>query len=168
MLPFHKEASKTNKMETILTPEEKRWIDKFLKKHRPLPEEKKTESQKETTVTSKKRTKIVVKSEIVGTSSKSFKDRPMEKIEEASKRVYKVIGTDIEPEYDDLDTEEERAQVETLTENEWELFHQFKEFYTMQGRTKGKMLRFCYIHRLKVKDRYPGIPTDVMEMWSHP
>ena len=92
----------------------------------------------------------------------------MEKIEEASKRVYKVIGTDIEPEYDDLDTEEERAQVETLTKNERELFHQFKEFYTMQGRTKGKMPRFQYINRLKVKDRYPGIPTDVMEMWSHP
>ena len=30
--------------------------------------------------------KIVVKSEVVGMSSKSFKDRPMEKIEEASKR----------------------------------------------------------------------------------
>ena len=91
-------------MEKILTPEEKKQIDELLKKHRPQPEEKMTQGQKETTVTSKKGTKIVVKSEIVGTSSKSFKDRPIEKIEEASKREYKVIGTDIEPEYDDLDT----------------------------------------------------------------
>ena len=100
------------------------------------------EEQKETIVTSEKGTKIVIKSEIAGTSSKSFKDRPIEKIEEASKREYKVIGTDIEVEYDDLDREEEIAQVETLTENEQELFHQFKEFYTIQGRTKGKMPGF--------------------------
>ena len=109
MLPYYKEASKTNKMEKILTPEEKKEIDKLLKKHRPWPEEKKAEGQKETTVTSEKGTKIVVKSEITGTSSRSFKDRPIEKIEEASKRGYKVIGTDIEPEYDDLDMEEEKS-----------------------------------------------------------
>ena len=115
---LYEEASKTNKMEKILTPEEKRQIDELLKKHRPWPEEKKTESQKDTTVMSEKGTKIVVKSEIAGMSSKSFKDRPMEKIEEASKRVYKVIGTDIEPEYDELDTEEEKTQVEMLTKNE--------------------------------------------------
>ena len=89
-----------------------------MKKHRPQPEEKMTEGQKETTVTSEKGTKIVVKNEIAGTSSRSFKDRPIEKIEEASKREYEVTGTDMEPEYDDLDTEEEKAQVETLTKNE--------------------------------------------------
>ena len=102
-------------MEKILTPEEKSQIDKLLKKHN---QKKGREGQKEATVTSKKGTKIVVKSEIVGTSSRSFKDRPIEKIEEASKREYKVTGTDIEPEYDYLDTEEEKAQVEMLTEKE--------------------------------------------------
>ena len=66
---------------------------------------------------SKKGTKIVIKSEIAGMSSKSFQDRPMEKMEEASKREYEVVGTDIEPEYDDLDTEEEKAQVEMLAKN---------------------------------------------------
>ena len=30
------------------------------------------------------------------------------------------------------------------------------------------MLGFQHIHILKVKDRYPGIPTDVTEMLSHP
>ena len=33
---------------------------------------------------------------------------------------------------------------------------------------KGKMPGFWYIHRLKVKDRYLGIPTDVAEMLGHP
>ena len=105
----------------------------MLKKHRPHPEQRKTGSQKETIVISEKGTKIVVKSEIVGMSSKSFKDRHMEKIEEASKREYEVTGTDIEPEYDDLDMEEEKAQVKMLTKNEQEFFHQFKEFYTTRN-----------------------------------
>ena len=50
--PSCKEASKTNRMEKILTPEEKRQIDELLKKHRPHQEERKAESQKEMTVTS--------------------------------------------------------------------------------------------------------------------
>ena len=91
-------------MEKILTPEEKKQIDELLKKYRPQPREENIEEQKEMMVTSQKGTKIVVKSEIAGMSSKSFQDRPMEKIEEALRREYKVIGTDIEPEYDDLDT----------------------------------------------------------------
>ena len=30
------------------------------------------------------------------------------------------------------------------------------------------MLNFGYIHRLKVKERYPGIPTDLAKTFSHP
>ena len=48
------------------------------------------------------------------------------------------------------------------------MYHQYKEFYTIQARTKGKMPGFGYIHRLKVKERYPGVPTDLAEMLSHP
>ena len=44
-------------MEKILTPEERRWIDELLKKHRPKPGEEKAEGQKEMTVMSKKGTK---------------------------------------------------------------------------------------------------------------
>ena len=153
VLPFYKEASKIDKREKILTSEEKKWIDKLLKKHRPQPEEKKTEGQKETTVTSEKGTKIVVKSEIAGTSSKPFKNRPIEKTEEASKREYELVGTNMEMEYEGIDTVEEETQIAELNEEETELFHQYKEFYTRQGRTKGKMPGFHYIHRLKVKDQ---------------
>ena len=27
---------------------------------------------------------------------------------------------------------------------------------------------FGYIHRLKIKEQYPGVPTDLVEMLSHP
>ena len=48
-----------------------------------------------------------------------------------------------------------------LTKEELEMYHQYKEFYTIQARTKGKMPNFGYIHRLKVKEHYPGVPTDL-------
>ena len=38
----------------------------------------------------------------------------------------------------------------------------------MQGRAKGKILGFRYIHRLKVKEWYLGVPSDAAEMLSHP
>ena len=62
-----------------------------------------------------------------------------------------------------MDTEEERHEVRKLTKEELEMYHQYKEFYTIQGRTKGKIPSFGYIHRLKVKECYPG-----STIWSHP
>ena len=41
-------------------------------------------------------------------------------------------------------------------------------FTQFQARTKGKMPSFGYIHRLKVKERYPGVPTDLAEMLEPP
>ena len=67
-----------------------------------------------------------------------------------------------------MDTEEEECIVRKLTKEELEMYHQYKEFYTIQARTKGKMPSFGYIHRLKVKEHYPGVPTDLAEMLSHP
>ena len=67
-----------------------------------------------------------------------------------------------------MDTEEEEHKVGKLTKEELEMNHQYKEFYTIQARTKGKMPSFGYIHRLKVKEHYPGVPSDVAEMLSHP
>ena len=67
-----------------------------------------------------------------------------------------------------MDTEEEECEVRKLTKEELEIYHQYKEFYTIQARTKGKMPSFGYIHRFRVKEHYPGIPSDVAEMLSHP
>ena len=119
-------------------------------------------------VLSKKGREISIKTEVASSSMKPFEERPVEHEEEASKRKYEVIGTDIEREYKDMDTEEEEHKVRKLTKEELQIYHQYKEFYTIQARTKGKMPGFCYIHRLKVKECYPGVPSDVAEMLSHP
>ena len=87
---------------------------------------------------------------------------------EASKRKFEVIGTDIEMEYEELDTAAEEEEIEKLNEEERDIFEQYKEFYTIQARSKGKMPGFQYIHQLKVKECYPGVPSDVAEMLSHP
>ena len=88
-------------------------------------------------------------------------------MEEASKRKYEVISMDIETEYEEMSTKEE-SEVKRLTEEELEMFQQYKEFYTIQGRAKGKIPGFKCIHRLKVKEWYPGVPSNVAEMLSHP
>ena len=116
----------------------------------------------------KKERRLVIKTEVASSSMKPFKEKLTEHAEEASKRKYEVIGMDIETEYEEMGTEEEESEVKRLTEEELEMFQQYKEFYTIQGRAKGKIPGFRYIHRLKVKERYPGVPSDVAEMLSHP
>ena len=111
---------------------------------------------------------ISIKTEAASSSMKPFEERPVKHEEDASKRKYEVIGTDIEMEYEEMDTEDEECEVRKLTKEELEMYHQYKEFYTIQARTKGKMHSFGYIHRLKVKECYPGIPTDLVETLSHP
>ena len=120
------------------------------------------------TVLSEKGKKITIKSEIATSSKKSFKEHPIEMIEEASKRKFEVVGTDIEPEYEDLDTADEEEDIGKLNKDEREIVEQYKEFYTIQARSKGNMPGFQYIHWLKVRDCYPGIPTDITEVLSQP
>ena len=151
-------------MEKILSEEEKQKINVLLEKYQPREETK----EKEMVVFSEKEKEISIKTEVASSSMKPFEERPVEYVEEASKRKYEVIGTDIEREYEDMDTEDEECKVRKLTKEELEIYHQYKEFYTIQARTKGKMPGFGYIHRLKVKERYPGVPTDLVEMLSHP
>ena len=81
---------------------------------------------------------------------------------------WQPIHNNIETEYEEMDTEEEESEVRKLTKEELEMYQQYKEFYTIQGRTKGKIPSFRYIHRLKVKEHYPGVPSNVAEMLSHP
>ena len=152
------------RMEKILSEEERQRINALLEKHWPREEIK----EKEMVVLSEKGREISIKTEVASSSMKPFEEWPVEYEEEASKRKYEVIGTDIETEYEEMDTEEEECKVRKLTKEELEMYHQYKEFYTIQARTKGKMPSFGYIHRLKVKEHYPGVPTDIAEMMSHP
>ena len=151
-------------MEKTLHEEEKQRLNALLKKHRPREEEK----EKEMVVFSEKGKKIRIKTEAASSSIKPFEEWPVEHEEEASKRKYEVVGTNFETEYEDMDMEEEESEVRKLTKEELEMYHQYKEFYTIQGRTKGKIPSFGYIHRLKVKEYYPGVPSDVAGMLSHP
>ena len=97
-------------------------------------------------VLSEKGRKISIKTEAASGSMKPFGKQPVEYEEEASKRKYEVISTDIETEYEEMDTEEEESKVRKLTKEELEMYQQYKEFYTIQGRTKGKIPSFSYIH----------------------
>ena len=151
-------------MEKILSEEEKQRINALLQKHQPREEIK----EKEMVVLSEKGKEISIKTEVASSSMKPFEERPIEHEEEASKRKYEVNGTDIEMEYEDMDTEDEEHEKRRLTKEELEIYHQYKEFYTIQARTQGKMPSFGYIHRLKVKEHYHGVPPDMDEMLSHP
>ena len=135
-------------MEKVLTEEEKQRINALLEKHHPREETK----EKEMVVHSEKGKKISIKTEATLSSMKPFEKRPVEHEEEASKGKYEVIGTDIETEYEEMDTEEEESEMRKLTKEELEIYQQYKEFYTMQARTKEEIPSFSYIHLLKVKE----------------
>ena len=152
------------RMEKILSEEEKQKINALLEKHHP----REGIQEKEMVVLSEKGKEVSIKTKVASSSMKPFEDQPVEHEEEASKRKYEVIGTDIEMEYEDMDTEDEEHELRRLTKEELEIYHQYKEFYTIQVRTKGKMPSFGYIHRLKVKECYPGVPTDLVRTFSHP
>ena len=168
VLKFHLKITKfpdnCYKMEKTLSEEEKQKINALLEKHRP----REGIQRKEMIVLSEKGKEIGIETEVTSSSVEPFEDRLLEHEEEASKGKYEVIGTDIETEYEEMDTEDEEHEVRKLTKEELEIYHQYKEFYTIQARTKGKMPGFDYIHRLKVKERYPGIPTDLAKTFSHP
>ena len=89
-----------NWMEKILSEEEKQRINVLLERHQPKEETK----ERERIVLSEKGRKISIKTEVASSSMKPFEEWPVEH-EEASKRKYEVIGTDIETEYEDMDTE---------------------------------------------------------------
>ena len=85
---------------------------------------KRREKEKEMVVLSEKGKKISIKTEIALSSMKPFGKQPVEHEEEASKRKYEVIGTDIETEYEEMDTEEEESKVRKLTKEELEIYQQ--------------------------------------------
>ena len=64
----------------------------------------------------KKEKEISIKTEVASSSMKPFEERPVEYEEEASRRKYEVIGTDIETEYEEMDTEEEEREVRKINQ----------------------------------------------------
>ena len=105
-------------MERILSEEEKQKINALLERHQPREEEK----EKEMVVLIEKGRKINIKTEAALSLMEPFEKQPVEHEEEASRRKYEVIGTDIETEYDEMDTEEEESEVRKLTKEELEMY----------------------------------------------
>ena len=105
-------------MEKILNEEEKQRINALLEKHCPREEIQ----RKEIVVLSEKGKEISIETEVTSSSVKSFENRLIEHEEETSKGKYEVIGTDIEMEYEEMDTEDEEREVRKLTKEELEIY----------------------------------------------
>ena len=98
-------------MEKTLSEEEKQRINALLEKHRPREEIQ----GKEMVVLSERGIEISIETEVALSSMKPFEDQSIEHEEEASKGKYEIIGTDIETEYEEMDTEDEEREVRKLT-----------------------------------------------------
>ena len=59
--------------------------------------------------------------------------RPQEKLEEASKHKYEVVGTTMSTDYEDMATSEEERQVKQLSEVQKLEFKEMKDLMTVQG-----------------------------------
>ena len=91
-------------------------------------------------VLSEKGKEISIKTEAASSSMKPFEEQSVEHEEEASRRKYEDIGTDIETEYEDMDTEDEECEVRKLTKEELEIYHQYKNFTQFRQELKEKCL----------------------------
>ena len=70
--------------------------------------------EKEMVVLSEKGKEINIETEVTSSSMKPIEDRLLEHEEETSKGKYEVIGTDIETEYEEMDTEDEEREVRKI------------------------------------------------------
>ena len=133
VLKFHLKITKfpddCYKMEKSLSEEEKQKINALLEKHHP----REGIQRKEMIVLSEKGKEIGIETEVTSSSVEPFEDRLLEH-EEASKGKYEVIGTDIEMEYEEMDTEDEEREVRKLTKEELEIYHQYKGILYNSGK----------------------------------
>ena len=97
-----------------------------------------------------------------------FKERPQEKLEEASKHKYEVVGTTMSTDYEDMATSEEERQVEQLSETQKLEFKEMKDLMTVQGRLKGIIPGFKEGIQMQVTGHYPGVPTAEIKKYVVP
>ena len=89
-------------------------------------------------VLSEKGKKITIKSEVATSLKMPFKEHPVETTEEASKRKFEVIGTDIKTEYKDFNTAAEEEEVGKLNKKKGRFLNNTKNFiwYKLGQRVK--------------------------------
>ena len=76
---------------------------------------------------------VQYKHELEKPDLKDFKQRPIEKIKEASHRKYDVVGITMEKEYDEITESDEEREVAKLSKREQEQYQEMKDLMTIQG-----------------------------------
>ena len=97
-----------------------------------------------------------------------FKEQPQENLEEASKRKYEVVGTEMSTEYEDMGTSEEERQVQSLSKIEQLGYREMKDLMTVQGRLKGQIPGFKEGIQMQVTGRFPGVPSTEVKKYFVP
>ena len=97
-----------------------------------------------------------------------FKERPQENLDEASKRKYEVVGTEMSTEYEDMETSEEERQVQNLSKIEKLQHREMKDLMTVQGRLKGQIPGFKEGIQMQVTGRFPGVPSTEVKKYVVP
>ena len=98
-------------------------------------------------------------------SLQEFKNRPIEYLQEASQREYKVEGDEdeIELEYDEMTENDIEREVQKLKPEQKAHFKEVKDLLMIQARLKGKVPTMGHLIQTYVKGRFPGIPSDIVE-----
>ena len=110
-------------------------------------------------------TPIEQESEAETIDLREFKDRPIEHLQEASQREYKIEGDEeeIELEYDEMTESDVEREVQKLKPEQKAHFKEIKDLLTIQARLKGKVPTMGHLIQTYVKGRFPGIPSDIVE-----
>ena len=97
-----------------------------------------------------------------------FKERPQENLEEASKRKYEVVGTEMSTEYEDMGTSKEEKQVQSLSKIEQLQHCEMKDMMTVQGRLKGQIPGFKEGIQMQITGQFPGVPSTEVKKYAVP
>ena len=126
---------------------------------------KATSSKGKPVIVTKIETPTEQESEAETINLRKFKDRPIEYLQEASQRKYKVEGDEdeIELEYDEMTESDVEREVQKLKPEQKAHFKEIKDLLTIQARLKGKVPTMGHLIQTYVKGRFPGIPSDIVE-----
>ena len=97
-----------------------------------------------------------------------FKERPQENLDEASRRRYEVVGTEMSTEYEDMATSEEERQVQSLSKIEQLEYCEMKDLMTVQDRLKGQIPGFKEGIQMQVTGHFPGVPSTEVKKYVVP
>ena len=125
-----------------------------------------TSSKGKPVIVTKIETPTEQESEAETINLRKFKDHPIEYLQEALQREYEVEGNEdeIELEYDEMTESDVEREVQKLKPEQKAHFKEIKNLLTIQARLKGKVPTMGHLIQTYVKGRFPGIPSDIVEV----